>query len=194
MLRMKTVPLFGKDARRVKRLYQTAFPVEQRVPFWSLRLRSGMNGMEIVAYYDQDVFCGFANLVKSDDAVYIYYLAVDENLRGKGYGGQILDDLKRRHAGKTIALDIEATDPSADNPRQRAARRAFYLNNGFVSSGYGFKDGGLFEILVFGEKLESPGAYASLIDRLAFGLTHTVVRPMKEIRHSKKHSNSKMHE
>ena len=186
MLQIKKVPLFGTRARCVKQLYQEAFPVEQRVPFWSLRLRSGMNGMELSAYYDEDVFCGFVNLVASDDAVYVYYLAVDAERRGKGYGAMILDDLRRRYAGKTIALDIEATDPAADNPRQRAARRAFYLDNGFVSSGYGFKDGGLFEVLVCGEKLAGPGAYASLIDRLAFGLTSTVVRPMKEIKHPRK--------
>ncbi|MDO4443228.1 MAG: GNAT family N-acetyltransferase [Slackia sp.] len=187
MLQIKKVPSFGSRARCVKQLYQTAFPVEQRVPFWSLRLRSGMNGLELSAYYDQDTFVGFVNLIESDDAVYIYYLAVADDLRGKGYGAQILDDLKRRHPGKTIALDIEAPDQNADNPRQRAARRSFYLRNGFVPSGYGFKDGGLFEIIVFGEKLAGPGAYASLIDRLAFGLTSTVVRPMKEVKHAKKH-------
>ena len=70
MLQIKKVPLFGTRARCVKQLYQEAFPVEQRVPFWSLRLRSGMNGMELSAYYDEDVFCGFVNLVASDDAVY----------------------------------------------------------------------------------------------------------------------------
>ena len=59
MLTMKKVPMLGGTTRNVKRLYETAFPVEQRVPFWSLRLRSNMNGMEIVAYYDEDVFCGF---------------------------------------------------------------------------------------------------------------------------------------
>jgi len=67
-------------------------------------------------------------------------------------------------------------------PLRRAARRAFYLKNGFKASGYGFKDGGLFEIMVFGEKLEEPKAYAVLIDRLAFGLTHTNVRPMSEVK------------
>lgn len=186
MLQTKKTPLFGKGARDVKQLYQSAFPVEQRVPFWSLRLRSGMNGMEMESYYDEGAFVGFVNLVASDDAIYVYYLAVDAELRGKGYGTMIIDDLRRRYEGKTIALDIEANDPHADNPRQRAARRAFYLNNGFVSSGYGFKDGGLFEVLVCGDKLAGPGAYASLIDRLAFGLTSTAVRPMKEIKHSKK--------
>lgn len=187
MLKTKKVPLFGKGARCVKQLYQTAYPVEQRVPFWSLRLRSGMNGMELSAYYDEDVFVGFVNLIATDDAAYLYYLAVDADARGKGYGAQIIDDVKQRYEGKTIALNIEATNVAADNPKQRAAQRAFYLKNGFVSSGFGFKDGDLFEILVLGEKLEKPGAYASLIDRLAFGLTHTNVRPLKEVKAAKKH-------
>lgn len=182
MLTVKKVPMFGATTRNVKRLYKTAFPVDQRVPFWSLRLRSNMNGMEIVAYYDEDVFCGFACLLATENAVYLYYIAVAEGLRGKGYGTQILDDLKQRHPEKTIALDIEARDPGANDNEKRAARRAFYLDNGFKPSGYGFKDGGLFEIIVFGEKLKEPKAYAALIDRLAFGLIHTNVRPMSEVK------------
>ena len=182
MLTMKKVPMFGATAHNVKRLYETAFPVEQRVPFWSLRLRSNMNGMEIVAYYDEDVFCGFACLLATEKAVYLYYIAVADDKRNKGYGTQILDDLKQRYPEKTIALDIEARDPRANDNEKRAARCAFYLKNGFKASGYGFKDGGLFEIMVFGEKLEEPKAYAVLIDRLAFGLTHTNVRPMSEVK------------
>lgn len=182
MLTMKKVPMFGATTHNVKRLYETAFPVEQRVPFWSLRLHSNMNGMEIVAYYDEDVFCGFACLLATEKAVYLYYIAVADGQRKKGYGTQILDDLKQRYPEKTIALDIEARDPRANDNEKRAARRAFYLKNGFKASGFGFKDGGLFEIMVFGEKLEEPKAYAALIDRLAFGLTHTNVRPMSEVK------------
>lgn len=33
MLTMKKVPMFGATAHNVKRLYETAFPVEQRVPW-----------------------------------------------------------------------------------------------------------------------------------------------------------------
>ncbi len=186
MLTMKKVPMLGGTTRNVKRLYETAFPIEQRVPFWSLKLRSNMNGMEIVAYYDEDIFCGFACLLATEDAVYLYYIAVADGQRGKGYGTKLLDDLKQRYPGKTIALDIEARDPRANDNEKRSARRAFYLNNGFTPSGCGFKDGGLFEIMVFGEKLAEPKAYAALIDRLAFGLTHTNVRPMSEVK-SKSH-------
>lgn len=182
MLTMKKVPMFGATTRNVKRLYETAFPVDQRVPFWSLRLRSNMNGMEIAAYYDENVFCGFVCLLATDSAVYVYYLAVTSEQRGKGYGTQIIDDIKQRYKGKTIALDIEARDPRANDNDKRAARRKFYLRNDFRASGYGFKDGGLFEIMVFGEKLDEPKAYASLIDRLAFGLVHTNVRPMSEVK------------
>lgn len=188
MLRTKTVPLFGKDARRVKRLYQAAFPVEQRIPFWALRLRSGMNGMELVSYFDDDVFCGFSCQMATSDMTYVYYLAVDPAMRGRGHGGRILEHLKQTRPDIPVALDIEARDRNADNARQREARRSFYIKNGFASTGYGFKDGGVFEILVCGEKPENPACYAVAIDRLAFGLTHTVVRPMKEVRKAKKHA------
>ena len=83
MLTMKKVPMLGGTTRNVKRLYETAFPIEQRVPFWSLKLRSNMNGMEIVAYYDEDIFCGFACLLATEDAVYLYYIAVADGQRGE---------------------------------------------------------------------------------------------------------------
>ena len=125
--------------------------------------------------------------VVTDDLVYIYYLAVDPELRGRGYGGQILELLKRSHPGMPVALDIESRKRNADNAKQREARRKFYLDNGFKPTGYGFKDGDLFEILICGEKPENPVRYAVAIDRLAFGLTHTMIRPMSELREAKKH-------
>ena len=77
--------------------------------------------------------------VVTDDLVYIYYLAVDPELRGRGYGGQILELLKQSHPGGPIALDIESRKRNADNAKQREARRKFYLDNGFKPTGYGFK-------------------------------------------------------
>ena len=187
MLEAKHVSLFGATTRRVKKLYEAAFPVEQRIPFWALRLRAGMNGMEIVSYSDEGTFCGFSCQVVTDDLVYIYYLAVDPELRGRGYGGQILELLKQSHPGMPVALDIESRKRNADNAKPREARRKFYLDNGFKPTGYGFKDGDLFEILICGEKPENPVRYAVAIDRLAFGLTHTMIRPMSELREAKKH-------
>lgn len=188
MLEAKHVSLFGATTRRIKKLYESAFPVEQRIPFWALRLRAGMNGMEIVSYSDEGTFCGFSCQVVTDDMVYIYYLAVDPELRDRGYGSQVLELIKQSHPGMPVALDIESRKRNADNAKQREARRAFYLKNGFTPTGYGFKDGDLFEILIDGEKPENPARYAMAIDRLAFGLTHTLIRPMSELREGgKKH-------
>ena len=132
MLTMKKVPMLGSTTRNVKRLYETAFPIEQRVPFWSLKLRSNMNGMEIVAYYDEDIFCGFACLLATEDAVYLYYIAVADGQRGKGYGTKILDDLKQRKRqrealGKAGVLPQQRVQAL----RMRIQRRRPFRNHGF---------------------------------------------------------------
>lgn len=187
MLEAKPVPLFGATTRRVKKLYVETFPAEQRIPFWALRLRAGMNGMEVTAYTEDGVFCGFSYYVVLDDLTYLYYLAVEPEMRDRGLGGQMLDMLAAKRPDVPLAIDIEMRDRNADNARQREARRSFFMNNGFAPSGSGFKDGGVFEILVRGTKPENPSRYASAIDRLAFGLTQTLIRPVKELKAGKKH-------
>lgn len=186
MIHAAPVPLFGATTRRVKKLYESAFPPEQRIPFWALKLRARMKGMDLVAYAEDGRFCGFSCQTVADDLAYVYYLAVEADLRGRGVGGKILALMKEAHASVPIALDIEARDRAAANARQREARRSFYLKNDFAASGHGFKDGGAFEILVCGEAPANPARYAVAIDRLAFGLTHTLIRPMDEVKAKKR--------
>ena len=45
--------------KQVKALYYTAFPKEERLPWWLLRLNARRSGIDLTAFLDGDTFCGF---------------------------------------------------------------------------------------------------------------------------------------
>jgi GNAT superfamily N-acetyltransferase len=59
--------------------------------------------------------------------VFIDYLLVNPNTRGKGLGTKLLNKFKDK--GKTIILEVEPTDPADEDT---AKRNAFYEKNGFI--------------------------------------------------------------
>ncbi len=46
--------------RQCKKLYLTAFPKEERAPFWLIRSRAKSGRAEMLAAYDENEFVGFA--------------------------------------------------------------------------------------------------------------------------------------
>lgn len=170
----------GKTARRTRTLYRASFQEWERIPFWSLRLRSMGKDMDLLAFCDGEEYCGFACLTLGGQAAYVHYLAVEKGKRGQGLGGKMLDCLAEHYAPLSIALDIEAVRPGTDGAKLRSRHKKFYLRNGFTESGYCYKDGGVvYEILVRGSKPDET-AYGKLINKLAFGLTKIAPSKMKK--------------
>lgn len=170
----------GGIASKTRALYRVSFQEWERIPFWSLRLRSTKKDMDLFAFCDDGEFCGFACLTLGDEAAYVHYFAVEEAKRGRGIGGQVLDLLAEHYGSLPIALDIEAVRPGTEGAKQRAQHKKFYLRNGFKESGYCYKDGGVvYEIFVRGSKPDS-AVYGKLINKLAFGLTKITPRKMEK--------------
>ena len=83
--------------------------------------------------------------------MYVFFLAIDPAWRSHGYGAAVLDELRKRYAGRQLVLDIEPLDSAAPNYEQRLRRKNFYLRNGFRESGCFFKYCGMcFEVLYDG--------------------------------------------
>ncbi len=138
--------------RQIHQLYLTAFPAVERSPYLSLQFQVLIGKIQCVAYYDQDTFIGFTYLTTVGDTVYLLYFAVAPNLRGQGYGTQILAKVQELAAGRNLALDIEIVDRHADNFTQRLSRRNFYLRNGFQGGQYRFSiSGERYELLTTNE-------------------------------------------
>ena len=122
----------GKNTEnKLKRLYTSAFPAEERAPFRLMMSRIKTGKGEMLAAFDGDEFVGFAYIICHEDVAYLFYLAVEESKRGMGYGSLIIDGVKKKYHGKRIFLAREQLDESAPNYSQRVSRREFYLRRGF---------------------------------------------------------------
>lgn len=133
--------------REVKRIYQDSFPKEERMPFFLMCFMSRLPGTKFLAYYDNDVLRGFLYYAVIGRQIFVMFFAVDAPYRGRGYGSQILDDLKTRNPQKKIIVSIEpCLGENTDDARHK--RKAFYLRNGFFCTGYMLKLGMEQEILI----------------------------------------------
>ena len=133
-------------AAKARALYYAAFPKEERIPWPLLWWNTRRKGIDFTAYLDGQLFCGFTIAVRLEDLYYVLFFAVDEALRGKGYGSQILGQLQEEYG--TLGLNIEPLDPAAENYAQRQSRFAFYQKNGFFDTEHSvWEVGGKFRVL-----------------------------------------------
>ena len=117
----------------VKAIYKEAFPKEERFPLAFFEYRAAKGKADFCTYWFGDTLVGFSYALKNETDVYVFYLAVKKEERGKGYGSEILDIIKEKYKDKVVCLDIEPVDENAENHGQRAARKLFYQKNGFTS-------------------------------------------------------------
>lgn len=137
---MKLKFVNAKDGKYVwadlKRLYFSAFPKEERFPFGFLKRKAKTDAEECIAVYDDGIYAGLLILVRYKNITLLFYFAVADNLRGKGYGTEILNGLKELYPDDRIILMFEIPDENSPNNAQRLQRKAFYERNGFCDCGY----------------------------------------------------------
>ena len=166
-----SVPICSRfeDKALLKTLYSSAFPKSERLPLWSMFLLARRENADFVAFYDDDIFCGFTYLVHYNSLTFILYLAICSDLRSKGYGSQIINEIKSLYPSNVITLNIEELNPNALNYHQRLRRSDFYIRNHFVDTGYILKDNGnSYYIYSCGDGF-SPNLYKTLLKKFSFG-------------------------
>ena len=153
----------------IKKLYLTAFPKEERLPWWLMRFWPALKRSDLTAYYDGATFCGFTFTATAGEILYVMFFAVDSEVRGQGYGSTILEHLKQSNPGKTILLNVELLDETAPNNHQRIKRMAFYRKNGFSDTGFNIREvGGVFRVLSSTGKMDAD-AYQKVFLKLSYG-------------------------
>lgn len=136
-LEVRTIDRTSKDLPELLRLYRSAFPLIERVDF-DIYLDDPIGNLEILGFYDRDLsdgagsFCGFAALMTYGDLSQILYFAIEEGLRGRGYGAAALRAMRDHFRDGRIMADLE--DPLSGNgdPAERLRRIGFYERNGYV--------------------------------------------------------------
>lgn len=131
----------SENFKDIKRLYKRAFPAEERFPFWLLNKKAHPDRADFWAIYDRDRFLGTAYVVKSESLAYVFYLAIQDGERGKGYGTQVIQNLKARYKDKTLFLALETPDENAPNNAQRIKRHDFYKRCGLTDMPFKIKEG-----------------------------------------------------
>lgn len=156
-------PITGEYISAAKRLYISAFPKDERAPFFFLMSRYRKGKAQMLAALDEERFAGLAYIVCLEDMVYLFYLAVEESLRGRGVGGQIIEQIIKMYPNKRIFLSREQLDENADNFKQRVSRRNFYIKCGLCDMGLCVREGKMtYSVMGTGGKV-SPQEYDKLI-------------------------------
>lgn len=132
MLRRVEIDSRNADDVQLRRLYETAFPEGEQIPYDELILLLELMDIDYTAYYEEEMLVGFTMVLRLPRYNWGWYFAVREDLRGKGIGQSILSAvLEKYRDGNPFVIDIESPlQPDAPNPEQRKRRHAFYLRNG----------------------------------------------------------------
>lgn len=114
--------------QRAKILYENAFPKEEQLPWWLLRLMTALRLTELNCYECDGVFCGLTVMRTTPKVQFVMFFAVEESLRGQGYGSSILELLKGE---RPVILNVEPLDDQAQNAAQASAGCAFMRKTAF---------------------------------------------------------------
>lgn len=170
MLKIKKVSRKLQDYAEIVKLMKTAFPKNEQFPMWLLRLLACKKSIDFTAYYDEELFAGVSYTAMSDNMIFILFLAVNSNIRSKGYGTAILEHIKKNSNGKTITLNIEPVIESAENYEQRKSRLLFYERNGFNVTEYMIEDNGENYLILSNTSEYSIADFKEVIKKMSFGL------------------------
>lgn len=141
----------GKQWTEIKKIYMEAFPKRERKPFFILKRSVKKGKAKIMIAIEEEQLLGFVVLIPYNNMVMVDYLAVNSNIRSKGTGSFIIQNVCKLFENKKIVLLIESIDNVAENKKQRIARRRFYLKNGFSTSSIFIKGtSGEMEVLKYG--------------------------------------------
>jgi GNAT superfamily N-acetyltransferase len=115
-------------------LYESSFSDVEKIPLGNIRRTIGRGG-SLKAYYDDDSLIGMTFGFIDDGKMFFVYFATVPEVRGKGYGSEILDMVRQEYGGIRIFLVVEPCDEQAPDHQLRVRRQEFYRRNGCVDTG-----------------------------------------------------------
>ena len=151
----------------VRRLYESAFPKEEQIPWADLMRLMKTMSLDFTVYYEDGNLVGLTIVYPRKQFNWFWYFAVPEELRGQGIGLRILTQLIEKYGGRSNILDMESPEQVCENSEQRKRRHAFYLRNGFRDTGVGKSFKGIdYTIMMNGEGTFTQRDYDLIIDEL----------------------------
>lgn len=155
----------------VENLIKSSFPPDEQEPMERLLDLAQRPMVNFWAYYDDENFCGMIYVVDSKETLFILYLAVPAELRSKGYGAKIVEDVRKQFGGKNIVLHVEDPTEVEDKNKveQRIRRIKFYNRLGFKDTGYRVKSDITTFFLISTEEEFRISTYMNLMKEYSYG-------------------------
>lgn len=165
---MQTIQLnLDEENAQVRRLYETAFPQEEQIPWADLMRLMKTMSLDFTVYYEDGNLVGLTIVYPRPQFNWFWYFAVPEELRGRGIGQRILTQLIEKYSGQSNILDMESPEQVCENSEQRKRRHAFYLRNGFRDTEVGKSFKGIdYTIMMIGEGSFTQHDYDQIINEL----------------------------
>jgi len=128
----------NKEAfEEVANLYRTAFPKQEQADLGFIFNLTKKDTVRFHGFYDGDTFVGLAYTLTYKDMTYLWYLAITSEVRGSGYGSQVMALLEELYPDQRIVLNLDMQDENASDAGIRQKRKEFYLKNGYETADYG---------------------------------------------------------
>ncbi len=143
-----------QDWKNLRKLYQQAFPRQERKPLWVIQRMAKDGVSHIWILEDADTFIGIAITMNKDDLILLDYFAIAPEHRGQSFGTQALTALQNTYCNYRFFLEVERPDLPAENQQDRIRRMAFYRRCGMQLLGI--------RIQLFGVEMELLGKDCSI--------------------------------
>ena len=127
-INFKNNPIIRRDREP---LYVSAFPEDERPPVEMFFKTVTLVNDQLLGFYEDKSFIGFANVITYKDICYLFFFAITPEKRNQGYGTRILQILKEMYKDKVLTLCYEEIDDKYQDIELRKRRKDFYYRNGF---------------------------------------------------------------
>lgn len=168
MITLKQLSAEHPDFPKVEKLYETAFPVNERVEdIPALLSNFPVKLLGIYPSETPDQFAGFFLVFDDGKFLYLGYFAICPEMRSGGIGGKAMQALVELYRGRQLMFSYESVRQPSDNAEQRERRRSFYLRNGFHESPWYAKLGDTEFVLCSSEEPADIEAFKSFLRQYA---------------------------
>ena len=115
-------------------------------------------------------------MIRYNDLAYLFYLAIDDSQRGKGYGTKVMKLLQEKYMNFRLFLALETLDKNADNYNERVKRHNFYKRAGLTELPYHLREATVvYDIMGTNGKIE-PEEYGALISDYIGGILSKIFK------------------
>ena len=117
---MKTLSISKKVSKysEVLRFMKTAFPSNEQMPIWLLKLLAWQRGVNFNAYYDESSLCGISYTVENKTMVFGFNLVEQRKNRIRFYQKNGIEDTGYTFADGGEVYSVLSSDPAHFQPKE----------------------------------------------------------------------------